>query len=108
MFQNIANGPGWKMDGPMLWGYFFTDESPERLELAAGELQRAGYRVVDLFEADAEDGEDAYFYLHVEREEIHSPQSLHERNTALYAFADQQGLASYDGMDVGPVQASPR
>ena len=29
MFSNIASGAKWDMSQPMLWGYFFTDESVE-------------------------------------------------------------------------------
>jgi hypothetical protein len=89
MFDNIAAGPKWDMKGPMLWGYFFTDASAQKLEIVAEVLLETGYRLVELFEAE-------------ERVEIHSPQSLHERNAQLYELAERHGLRSYDGMDVGP------
>jgi hypothetical protein len=43
--------------------------------------------------------------LHVEKAEVHSVDSLHARNGELMAFAQENQLASYDGMDVGPVGA---
>jgi len=58
-----------------------------------------GYRIVDLH--SAEDG--ATHVLHVERVERHSPRSLDRRNQELDALAESSGVASYDGMDVGPV-----
>ena len=103
MFENIATGPKWDMNKPMLWGYFFTDESAEKLEAVAAELKESGYRFVELFEAETEEDEEPYFFLHVEQEEVHSPQSLHERNAQLYALAERYELRSYDGMDVGPI-----
>lgn len=103
MFSNIAEGAKWDMHSPMLWGYFFTDADRSKLESAATELETQGYRLVDIFVPELDDDEDEYFFLHVEREEIHSPTSLHERNGQLYAFAASRGLATYDGMDVGPI-----
>jgi hypothetical protein len=103
MFANIAAGAKWDMNRPMLWGYFFTDRSREKLQTAATALVQHGYRVVDVFVPDLDEEEDEYFFLHVEREEVHSPESLHERNMQLYEFAELHGLATYDGMDVGPI-----
>ena len=44
-----------------------------------------------------------YFFLHVEKEEIHTPLTLHHRNTLFYALAERFEIESYDGMDVGPL-----
>ena len=43
------------------------------------------------------------WWLHVEKTEVHTPDSLHERNQALYRFAEEHGLDGYDGMDVGAI-----
>ena len=102
MFQSIRETTDWNIDGPCLWGYFFTDATTEKLEKAAHILEHNGYRFVDLYEADDADGEAPYFWLHVEKIEVHSPHSLHLRNAELYAFADEHELDAYDGMDVGP------
>ena len=83
----------------MLWGYFFTDRSAEKLERAATILVAQGYRLVKI----REDEDGSTRWLHVERVEVHSPQSLFARNEALYKLADDLGLDCYDGMDVGPV-----
>lgn len=106
MFNDIAAGSKWDMSRPMLWGYFFTDASAEKLQVVAKVLEDTGYRFVSIFEPELEDGEEQYFFLHVEREEVHSPESLHERNAQLYALADRYELQSYDGMDVGPITAA--
>ena len=103
MFANIADGAGWDMSRPMLWGYFFTDQSSEKLASVAERLAQDGYRYVDLFVPEIDEGVEPYFFLHVEKEEVHTPASLHQRNAQLYALADQYGLDSYDGMDVGPL-----
>ena len=106
MFAGIAEDAKWDMSRPMLWGYFFTDRSRAKLEAAVPELEREGYRFVDLFVPKLDEGAQEYFFLHVEKEEIHSPESLHERNGRLQAFAEVHSLDSYDGMDVGPIEAA--
>jgi hypothetical protein len=103
MFSNIAANTPWDMSGPMLWGYFFTDRSRERLEAFVPELEALGYRFVELFVPDLEEGQEEYFFLHVEKGEVHSAASLHARNLELYALARRHELDSYDGMDVGPI-----
>jgi hypothetical protein len=104
MFVNMRAKTKWDVDGPLLWGYFFLDPSDEKLKRAATELQSSGYRVVSIQQTDAK----KLFRLHVERVEVHTPMSLHFRNNELYALAEKQGLASYDGMDVGPAPAGSK
>ena len=103
MFASIAAGSKWDMSKPMLWGYFFTDISRAKLEAAIPELASQGYRIVDMFVPDLDEGEEEYWFLHVEKHEVHTPESLHARNAELYALADRYELESYDGMDVGPI-----
>ncbi len=100
MFANMRAETKWNVDGDMLWGYFFTDPNPEKLESAAKELSGRGYHFVKVYQAD----DMSTHWLHVERIETHTPQSLHIRNGELYKLADELGLESYDGMDVGPVE----
>jgi len=103
MFANIANGAKWDMSKPMLWGYFFTDASEEKLASVIPALERDGCRFVDLYVPDLDEGEQPYYFLHVEKEEVHTPASLFERNAQFDALAELHGLGSYDGMDVGPI-----
>ncbi len=97
MFADMRARAPWNVDGPLLWGYFFYDRSPIKLEKVAAELTREKYRVVSIEKVNS----DVLYRLHVEKVETHSPSSLHARNQALYALAERHGLASYDGMDVG-------
>jgi len=106
MFGNIKANTDWNVDGPLLWGYFFTDESEEKLKKVIPILEAQGYRFVDLSVPDLDKGQDEYFLLHVEKEETHSPSSLHERNQQLYSFVNLHNLGGYDGMDVGPIPRS--
>ena len=103
MFANMATDTPWDLTKPMLWGYFFTDLSKEKLERSAPLLVAQGYRLVDIYLADKEEPNEAdLWWLHVEKVEIHTVDSLHNRNIELYRFANEQGIDSYDGMDVGP------
>ena len=103
MFANMATDTPWDLTKPMLWGYFFTGLSNEKLERSAPLLLAQGYRLVDIYLADKEESNEAdLWWLHVEKVEIHTVDSLHNRNIELYRFADEQGIDSYDGMDVGP------
>lgn len=103
MFSDIRKKTNWGIDGPMLWGYFFTDRDSQKLAVASSALQAQGYRFVDIFVPELDEGVEEYFFLHVEKEEVHTVDSLDRRNRELYAFAEQFNLGSYDGMDVGPV-----
>src|SRR6266567_263717 len=102
MFDAMRGKAKWNIDDVCLWGYFFTDHDRERLLASAPALERMGYKVVGLLGPTPEDDDQSLLLLHVEREERHTVDSLDARNRELYRFAEEFGLESYDGMDVGP------
>ena len=104
MFDSISEGTDWDMSSDMLWGYFFTDSEKSALEQAAPILDEMGYSVKSIYLSDkkSEDKPDLW-WLHVEKIETHSVDSLNSTNLMFYEFAEKHGLDSYDGMDVGPV-----
>ena len=89
----------------MLWGYFFTHGSPEKLKELKDFLVIKDYKYVDLYmsEKDKENEPDLW-WLHVEREEVHTPKSLIEINQKHKSIAKDFNLQSYDGWDVGPIE----
>ena len=97
--KNIRKETKWQLEGPMLWGYFFLDDDLPRLTKALDELERDGYRLVEIIARKSSRGT---FLLHVQRVEALSLEALHDRNQALCALADRLGLRSYDGMEVVP------
>jgi ribosomal 50S subunit-associated protein YjgA (DUF615 family) len=101
MFDSMRQKTKWNVDGPMLWGYFFTNKSRAPLKKAADDLSALGYRFVDLSKRTTK-GEPVVWWLHVEKVETHSVETLHQRNRELTEFAKKWRLDSYDGMDVGP------
>ena len=105
MFGNIAEKSDWDLSGKMLWGYFFTHHEPKALEPLRNELVANGYRFVELYQSRKNDQDGPpLWWLHVEREEIHTPQSLDQRNDTLYLLAARLGVDSYDGMDMEPIK----
>lgn len=106
MFEGMAANTTWDLSRPLLWGYFFTDSSKGALERVAPLLESQGYRLVAIYQADKEASDEPdLWWLHVERIERHTPDTLDQRNQLFYRFADEHGLGSYDGMDVGPAAA---
>src|SRR5688572_22964438 len=99
MFANMRTNTKWDVDGDLLWGYFFTDPDPKKLEPVGTLLSKNGYQVVSIYETD----DKSTHFLHVERVESHTPETLYARNQEFYRLADEFGIESYDGMDVGPV-----
>lgn len=103
MFDSAKAKAKWNIDDVCLWGYFFVDHDREKLSAAAPVLERLGYRVVGFLEPTPDSDDQTQLFLHVEKEELHTVDSLDARNQELYRFADEFGLESYDGMDVGPI-----
>ena len=104
MFDQIKQQGTWNIEDRCLWGYFFTDRDQSKLDAAGKLLQEQGYRYVGIIYPDQQDDDQTLLFLHVERVEAHSVESLLTRNDEFYEFARKHGLGSYDGMDVGPVR----
>lgn len=107
MFDGMAKNTSWDLSKAMLWGYFFTDGSKVKLENVVPLLEKQGYHFVSIYLSDKDNPNDPdLWWLHVEKVEVHTPDSLNRRNKALEKFAVEQGLDSYDGMDVGPADVA--
>jgi hypothetical protein len=91
---------GAKIDGPMLWGYFFTDTAKSKFKMLKAALVADGYRYVDI------SGEKGDYTLHVERVETHTPASLFDRCVDLDELATDLGVDDFEGFDVGNVDGS--
>jgi Regulator of ribonuclease activity B len=98
-FAHIRKSTNWKVEGELLWGFFFTAPAESPLIAASKILETMGYRVVSIHPDD----EKKDWWLHVERIEIHTVDSLNARNQQLTKFAADQKLGTYDGWDVGQV-----
>jgi hypothetical protein len=104
MFDDMSRNPKLDINKNLLWGYFFTAKSESELKAVVPLLEAKGYRYVDIYLSEKEDPKEPDLWLlHVEKIEVHTPDTLYERNQELYRFANEHNLDSYDGMDVGPV-----
>lgn len=95
MYDNMHNN-GVDTNNDMLYGYFFTNSKPNKLEKVSEYLKKEGFKYVDIYPDDT--GE---YWLHLERIETHNANSLFDLNKKLYKVAEQFKVTSYDGFDVG-------
>lgn len=94
MYSNMeSNGVDTTSD--FLYGYFFVSKKQKRLKKAVPDLKEMSFRFVDIYQSD-----DKNWWLHVERIESHSAQTLFELNKKLYAISDKYKI-EYDGYDLG-------
>ena len=103
MFTSIRAKGRWSIDAECCWDYFFTDSDRDKLVRAGELLEQEGFELVGLLEPNPDDDDQKTVFLQLRRVERHTVDTLQGLNTRLYAFAEAQGLASYDGMDVGPI-----
>lgn len=104
MFFNMENDAKWNTKIPMLWGYYFTHSEAGLLEKARDMLLEKDYRFVDIYQTEPDEDNPAdLWWLHVEKEELHTPQTLDKKNDEFYLLAHELGIDAYDGMDVSPV-----
>jgi len=102
LFADMKQNAPWDSAKPLLWGYFFADPTKGKLESASAQLKAKGYQVVGIYDSEPEGETPALWWLHVEKVEKHTADTLHARNQEFYKFAEEHQLESYDGMDVGP------
>lgn len=91
----------WDIDSLCRWSYFFVHVEREKLCPVAEHMASQGYEVRGTLDPDDSD-EDPVYFLRMDRLERHTPESLNNRNQALYQIAHQFSVG-YDGMDVGAV-----
>jgi Regulator of ribonuclease activity B len=97
MFEKMRADGKFNVDSPLLWRYFFAGKSKESLTALKTYLVERGFRFVDIYPSSDKRG----FWLHIERIEVHTPQTLDELNLWFYGLVDQFQIDTYDGMDVG-------
>jgi hypothetical protein len=102
MFDRMARSAPWDLTKPVLWGYFFKNPTRAPLDDAVPLLASEGYRIVGVYPSKRNSASDhEVWWLHVERVELQTVDSLDARNHELNDFAREHGIAQYDGMDVG-------
>ncbi|HEX8403017.1 MAG TPA: ribonuclease E inhibitor RraB [Duganella sp.] len=102
LFADMKQNAPWDTTKPLLWGYFFADPNKTKLEAVQPLLKAKGYHVIGIYESKEDGGTPMLWWLHIEKTEKHTVDTLHARNQEFYKFAEEHQLESYDGMDVGP------
>jgi len=94
MYSNMKSN-GVDITADFLYGYFFVSNKKELLEKAVPDLEAMTFKYVGIYQSD-----DKNWWLHVERVETHTAQTLFDLNKKLYAIADKYKI-EYDGFDLG-------
>jgi len=105
IFAQAKQEDNWNLDEPMLYSFYFVDESVDKLEKLGLKLEADGYDFIDIFElGDEETNESTGEYLlHIDKVETHTPESLAERNVEFQKLADEYEIETYDGWEFGEV-----
>lgn len=105
IFAQAKREDNWNLDEPMLYSFYFVDESIEKLEKLGLKLEADGYDFVDIFELGDEETSQSTgeYLLHIDKVEVHTPESLAERNVQFQKLADEYEIESYDGWEFGEV-----
>ena len=105
IFNTARTEDGWNPDEEMLYSFYFVGKDVDKLEKLGLELEKQGYDFLDIFELGDEETEESTgeYLLHIDKVEIHTPDSLAARNVEFQQLADQHEIESYDGWEFGEV-----
>ena len=103
IFNTARTEDKWNTEAEMLYSFYFVDTDVDKLEKLGLKLEADGYDFIDIFELGDEetDKSTGEYLLHIDKTEIHTPESLAERNVEFQRLADESGIASYDGWEFG-------
>jgi regulator of RNase E activity RraB len=103
IFAEAKAEDNWNLEEPMLYTYYWVDTNVEKLEKLGNHLQEQGYDFVDVFELGDEDTNKSTgeYLLHIDKVEVHTPESLAERNVEFQKLADEYEIETYDGWEFG-------
>lgn len=105
IFDTARTEDKWNLDEEMLYSYYFVDESIEKLEKLGLKLEEDGYDFLDIFELGDEESEEptGEYLLHIDKVEVHTPETLAARNVEFQKLAGEYDIESYDGWEFGEV-----
>ena len=105
IFADAKTEDGWDLNEEMLYSFYFVDESVDKLEKLGLKLEADGYDFVDVFELGDEETEQSTgeYLLHIDKTEVHTPESLAQRNVEFAKLAEEYELKTYDGWEFGEV-----
>ena len=100
---NDMRTDGFDTDGSLKWGFYFADESKEKLQNLFTELEEKNYVLEKIHKVDKES---RTWTLHASKIDILTPDKLHRRNLAFNELADGCEVELYDGWDVEKVNST--
>ena len=105
IFNDAKTQDNWNLDEEMLFSYYFVDKSVDKLEKLGLKLEADDYDFVDIFELGDEktDESTGEYLLHIDKVEIHTPESLAQRNVEFAKLAEEYEIKTYDGWEFGEV-----
>lgn len=105
IFAEAQQEDNWKTDEPMLYSFYFVDKNIDKLEKLGLKLEADGYDFIDIFELGDEETEKSTgeYLLHIDKVEVHTPESLAQRNIDFQKLADEFEIEMYDGWEFGEV-----
>ncbi len=105
IFDDARREDGWNLDEEMLYSFYFVDENVDKLEKLGLKLEEEGYDFVDIFELGDEETDESTgeYLLHIDKVEIHTPESLAQRNVEFAKLAEEYEIKTYDGWEFGEV-----
>jgi hypothetical protein len=105
IFDKARTEDKWNTEGEMLYSFYFVDTDVDKLEKLGLKLEADGYDFVDIFELGDEETDESTgeYLLHIDKVEIHTPESLAQRNVEFQTLANEYEIASYDGWEFGEV-----
>lgn len=105
IFEDAKREDNWNLEEEMLYSYYFVDTDVDKLEKLGNHLEKEGYDFIDIFELGDEetDKSTGEYLLHIDKVEIHTPESLAALNVEFQKLADEYEIATYDGWEFGEV-----
>ena len=105
IFAEAKQEDNWNTDEPMLYSFYFVDKSVDKLEKLGLKLEADGYDFIDIFELGDEETEKSTgeYLLHIDKIEVHTPESVARRNVEFQKLADEFEIEFYDGWEVGEI-----
>ena len=105
IFNDAKIEDGWNMAEEMLYSYYFVDVSIDKLEKLGLKLEADGYDFIDIFELGDEETNKSTgeYLLHIDKVEIHTPESLAQRNVEFQKLTNEYEIETFDGWEFGEV-----
>ena len=105
LFAEAKQEDNWNTDEPMLYSFYFVDTSVEKLEKLGLKLEADGYDFIDIFELGDEETEKSTgeYLLHIDKMEVHTPESVAQRNVEFQQLANEFEIETYDGWEFGEI-----